>query len=64
MQVPLTIAATENGVTESELRTALTLPATESPHYDADGNLTADSLWSYTYALHVDRAHAGRKSSA
>jgi RHS repeat-associated protein len=45
----IVIAATENGQTESETRTAQTLPATESPQYDEDGNLKQDALWLYTW---------------
>lgn len=46
---PIAIAATENGTTETETRTALTLPASESPEYDEDGNLKQDALWTYTW---------------
>lgn len=45
----ITVSASANGNTVSGTTSALLRPATENFQYDADGNLTYDSVWHYTW---------------
>jgi hypothetical protein len=37
------------GATQAETNEVFVAAATESPTHDADGNLTADARWTYTW---------------
>jgi RHS repeat-associated protein len=46
---PVTVSATRGGTNNTQSGNLLVPPATQTFQYDADGNLTSDLVWNYTW---------------